>query len=894
MKKILSSLMIVAILLTLTAPAVYAAENAQFLYDDEDIKELYYEFEYLAADVEAAFGADAGLAYRNYCADMESNDKANWLIDTALNILGETPDKKYYTQILVNMIALQEYDLASQLQNQGQFDRLKNIKDYALDTVDIAATVIGMDEEFKALTETIKVLNESVGLLQGAVNEIKYYELTIRNYANAEHFLCAVNEYSDNELLSEAAYELRTANELLVKERFHFIANMGAMGGGFLAENYCSDLSFDLLKNLDDYKTDSSVRDFVDFGESAFKALDKLKSTGEAVFKSVMLGGDILFGTTNTFRRHCEMKTMYDIADAITEAYEDIDVNPDKNATALFGDIRSKCEYYKMLISTHLRGEHLIYSLVYNDGGVLSALTRWMDEYRGEQSISKWYNAQVERCELYYRMVDDLFIRLTDQKFVVQNGFELHDGFIEEIEQLNQVPEGYIGVYSFNDFKKIADSCPSDAHITSIYNVETEFNTAKYILMNDIDFPADYDSAGAFYGVLDGNGYTMRNLSEPLFLRIGNATIRNLGMEIRHTIDTEDQEYYFGTIAKYCNGFNNKNGCVINNCFVKGSVNITCRNGFFGSLIGRGDGATISNCYNNASITVKTRQTAALGGICGRTAPVTNCYNTGSLSLHTTGENTLGTETMEVAIGGILGYNYSENTANCYNAGSVAVSTSLGCKVYSGGITGYLYPSTFNTYIENCYNIGTVTNDWAADYDTSAEYGTTFVPSHCTGGITGFVGHNTFITQCWNGGTVAGEHFTGGIVGYSSSDEGGAIMDCYNVGAISGVQFVGGILGKDLRSTGIVNCYNAGVIGQSASWGSLAGTLNNGEENFQNCFFLIGTGTATGASVKYSGATALNDAQFADPATFTGFDFRKVWKLREDDARPQLKTVSDN
>lgn len=884
-----------ALLLTLsTLVPTVSAESASFIYSGEDIEELYYDFEHVSGMVEGMFGKSDGLAYWSYAEDMKDKKVGSWLIDVSSKIIGEEPDEKYYTEVLTNMIALLEYDTAEQIENQGQFDKMKNLGEYALDVVDIGATVIGLDDELDGISKVVGVASDGIDLVLDNVKQIKYYELTIRNYANAENFLKAVNENSDNKMLADAAGELRNVNELLFKERCKYIAETVDSTGTFLAKNFMADLSFSLLKNIKEYKKDDLIKDYVDYGEKAYKALDRLVSTGEAVFKTVMIGGDLLFGTTNTFRRHNEMETMADIAKSIVAEYSKIKVSPDMPTENLYNAIRTKSEYYKMLIATHLRGEYLIYSLNYNDAGILSSFTKWFDEniVNEDRSIKKWYNGQVDYCEKYYEMVEDIFERLMSEKFVVEGGFELHDGFIVEIEQKDTVPEGYIGVYSYDDFRKIADSCPSDAFITSIYNVETEYNTANYILMNDITLPADFDSAGAFYGILDGNGYTISGLNKSLFQTIGGAVIRNLGLEISYTSSEEEieSETGFGAIARGLNGWNNGDGSHIDNCFVKGSISITCRSGKFGGLIGVADGAEITNCYNEADITVRTRQSGSLGGICGEDADIVNCYNTGDVSLHATCENTINVYSVDVCAGGIQGGNFYDKTENCYNTGNVKASANGACSVYAGGILGYNYGSwTFITSIKNCYNIGKVSCDWTSDYDPEKEYGFALGAAYCAGGIVGHAGSTVRVDGCWNGAEVVGEHFVGGIAGRVNDDSKDAITNCYNMGTISAVQYAGGIMGKDVYRMGMKYCYNMGIIGSGMYCGSLAGGIYDGEESFEDCYYLDSTGPATPSGIDYTGVTPLTIDEMANPESFVGFDFVDVWKLREDNTQPLLK-----
>lgn len=890
MKKLIAILLTAALCLSLL-PAAAFADNAAFIYNDAEIQDLYYDFEYVSDMVLTHFTNEKNLAYWSYAKQKEEEKVGSWLINMSNKIIGEEPDEKYYTQLLTNMIALFEHDLAQQIEKQGQYDNMKNIKEYGLDLIDIGTTVIGMQGKMETLEKVISVLGDSVGLLVQTTSDVKHYELAIRNYANAETFLKAVCEYSDNQLLSDAAKELRTANELLFKERVNCISSAGSNLGTFTAKNFLGDFSFALLKNTDSYKNDSFIKDFVSYGETAYKALDKLISTGKAVFKTVMMGGDILFGTTNTFRRHNEMMAMADISEALIAAADDVLVSPAASSQTIYSNVRLKCEYYKMLLATHLRGEYLIYSLNQNDAGVLSAISRWVDEHLKDkdQTVKKWYNSQADTIEEHYNTINGIFERLMKQKYVVHQGFELHDGFIVEVEKKTEVPTGYIGVYSFEDFNKIAESCPSDTFITSIYDGKTELNSAKYILMNDITFPAEYDSAGVFYGVLDGNGYTMHNLSAPLFLRIADATVVNLGMEVNYHVDLEDNECNYGAIARYPYYFNNKNGVVFDNCFVKGSVSISCRSGKFGGLIGTGDSVSISNCYNEMDIDIKTRQGAMIGGICGDDASVTNCYNTGDLSLYSTGENTFDPVSIDLYVGGIKAHNHADNIKNCYNTGNISATSAIGCHVYTGGILGMNSSSTFNAYIEGCYNIGRVANECEAAFEEDENFGAVFTPSYYSGGIVGFAGNNTYLSKNWNSGEIYSENFAGGIISSFYSDNAEAISDCYNVGSISALVHAGGILGRDEHSAQLIRCYNTGIVAGAEKCGALVSEAKNAEENLLQCYYLDNGIGATSSGVQYSGVKALSQDQFADPKTFEGFDFLYTWRLRDGDSTPQLK-----
>ena len=80
---------------------------------------------------------------------------------------------------------------------------------------------------------------------------------------------------------------------------------------------------------------------------------------------------------------------------------------------------------------------------------------------------------------------------------VVHPNFQLHDGFIEPVNGITDVPDGYIGISNASDFAKIG------------LNPD-----ANYILMADIDMNGtEFDPISDFSGILEGNGYEAYNFA---------------------------------------------------------------------------------------------------------------------------------------------------------------------------------------------------------------------------------------------------------------------------------------------------------------------------------------------------------------------------------------------
>ena len=77
------------------------------------------------------------------------------------------------------------------------------------------------------------------------------------------------------------------------------------------------------------------------------------------------------------------------------------------------------------------------------------------------------------------------------------------------------------------------------------------------------------------------------------------------------------------------------------------------------------------------------------------------------------------------------------------------------------------------------------------------------------GGIVGYNFSGTVTNCAFSGsGSVSGSDHVGGVVGYN----GASVTNCYNTGEVSGSEFVGGVVGSNSFSATVTNCYNTGTV----------------------------------------------------------------------------------
>lgn len=163
---------------------------------------------------------------------------------------------------------------------------------------------------------------------------------------------------------------------------------------------------------------------------------------------------------------------------------------------------------------------------------------------------------------------------------------------------------------------------------------------ASYILMNDLDLSGIAWQGIDFQGTLDGNGYSILNLSpqvpgaespvcydgnfrtyEPeyygLFATLKQATVKNLSLLNVRTVVQTDAPCYLAGLSGYCEE------STISDCTVTGNLELRAHEKMIGvaGLVGYGNG-TVENCRMDITLIcvdtdAKTRDEQFLGGIYG-------------------------------------------------------------------------------------------------------------------------------------------------------------------------------------------------------------------------------------------------------------------------------------
>ena len=184
------------------------------------------------------------------------------------------------------------------------------------------------------------------------------------------------------------------------------------------------------------------------------------------------------------------------------------------------------------------------------------------------------------------------------------------------------------------------------------------------------------------------------------------------------------------------------------------------------------------------------------------------------------------------------------------------------------------------------YNSGIVTNC----------YNTGEVSGNYVGGVVGYSSGDSSasasVTNCYNTGSVSGS-YVGGVVGYSSGgfSASASVTNCYNTGTVTGSgNNVGGVVGQNRAS--VTNCYNIGNVSGNNYVGGVVGD-NSIIGTVTGCYFLKGTaasgiGSGTGSTENVKSLTA---EEFAIQSSFTNssWDFANTWEIKSIFGRPTLQ-----
>ncbi len=311
---------------------------------------------------------------------------------------------------------------------------------------------------------------------------------------------------------------------------------------------------------------------------------------------------------------------------------------------------------------------------------------------------------------------------------------------------------------------------------------------AKYYeLKNDINLSGIEWSGNEFYGVFNGNGYSISNISfvgtasvnqNMGLFSTGNGVIKNLHLKSVNYLVQNNPEFdiALGGIIGASDSI-----LILDNCSVDEASFLSIDgNSRVGGLGGKLSGmVTVKNCTNYASISGNSNVGGLVGTFPSNGSLMKNCTNYGNITGTGSG------------VGGLVGgedggieAEIRKTFEQCANYGNVTgygnAGGIFGAHTYSGG-----------NFID-CVNYGDITAGLGGYYGIDSE----------AGGIAS-TGWGLTIKNCANLGTVTAKGGAGGILadGYEQQS---TIDNCISIGSLLGSN-AGSLWGDDIIL--ITNCY---------------------------------------------------------------------------------------
>ncbi len=232
------------------------------------------------------------------------------------------------------------------------------------------------------------------------------------------------------------------------------------------------------------------------------------------------------------------------------------------------------------------------------------------------------------------------------------------------------------------------------------FNLINSNNDCIYILKNDLDFTGkEVVSIENFLGVFNGNGYTLKNSENSLFVS-NEGTIKNLIIEnckIASCLNVEDYQIVYGGMLIYNKG-------LISNCSVLLEFNETVQDSCIGGICAFNVNGEIN--ASRVELDVKIIETSevssltCLGGVSGFSSlgKITNSYVIGTI--HMSNNDVVNGTTV---VGGIVGKSDSSTLEKCYT--NIEMDIQSKSRRELSGIVGIGKNNTFNS----CVAMGNIT-----------------------------------------------------------------------------------------------------------------------------------------------------------------------------------------
>ena len=353
-----------------------------------------------------------------------------WLADhIGAPLLDQKADRENYIRILLMLITMQAQGFSQAGNTLSDYDTLKEFPDYVEDVVSIGLDVLNAGDLGTAESIGFSLVGGGIdlsGLTIDSLAEYEMYKDAAHNYNNAYIFLDSVKRHTDDQtLLGAVDYMLPILTE----------ARNLVFGGdieNYIAEATATLFTSDLMMNTfialleETAEAESWAKDILPYAKTLSEGVEHFVpgyNIAKIVYDSMILSGDVIFGTSNVYNRYAEMKCLSQITAALRADLEDYGYAPAREEGGI-SKAAAAVPMMQFYLLACLRGEYCAEQLVTNDGGVLSSSLGTGDNPSAEK-IRSWFAANnavlfdiygdVDRIlctgnEVYYKYLQDVII----------------------------------------------------------------------------------------------------------------------------------------------------------------------------------------------------------------------------------------------------------------------------------------------------------------------------------------------------------------------------------------------------------------------------------------------------------------------------------------------------
>lgn len=489
---------------------------SQFLYHDPDMEDL--------------FCSNNHIIYWNLVNSIAEDPVLSVSLSIASWIIKETPDEERCAEFLASLLLMQQSRIAQQIENQSEYDDLKGWKDYVEDAVSIASDYLGATGVLSTISPAVETLADGIDLVEGNISQAKYYKTIVADYCYSKEVLQAIIDHCENDCLRSAAAEISLGRDDLLLKQLDCLTNELGNIAKFESAFFLKQLSFPLMKETDCYKEGKCFQKFVDQGES----IVEIYSSVNLAFKITMLAGDAFLGTTNTYRRYQEMRILSDIAASVSKEISQTNIPQNSTDAKTAQAVNKKCSLYKMLLTTHIRGEYLVYQLLTQDAGLKSQFHNRLDCLKSpEETTEGVYSRQIQAIQKYYDIVEGILLQLQSPSFEGQKDCitridkfsegKLQEQYLltyDEDQHLTKVELFYVGggvtyYYRYDHEGRLVERGTEDFPCTTSYTYDEDGKLIQWTEAegSEITFKCEYDTSSMLSTVVgtgEGAVYTRR------------------------------------------------------------------------------------------------------------------------------------------------------------------------------------------------------------------------------------------------------------------------------------------------------------------------------------------------------------------------------------------------